>query len=180
MLLDVATELPDNEPLLQKHFFAVLYSVWRMTSRFERRQSLSSSRNGFYYGGRHITSMVSQIDLNSTRESSEPMRFTNLTQCSNLVAAALCDADSARRDDGVSVLNQREEASGVADRLEITLELQRERGDSVIPLPSVINLSIFAPDPPRPSASMSANANQHLRSVQSLAESRFRYGIMSC
>ncbi|XP_058207569.1 protein PHOTOPERIOD-INDEPENDENT EARLY FLOWERING 1 isoform X1 [Rhododendron vialii] len=180
VLLDVATELPDNEPLLQKHFFAVLYSVWRMTSRFERRQSLSSSRNGFYYGGRHVTSIVSQIDLNSTRESSEPMRFTNLTQCSNLVAAALCDADSVRRDDGVSVLNQREEASGVVDRLEITLELQRERGDSVIPLPSVINLSIFAPDPPSPSASMSANANQHLRSVQSSAESHFRTASRDC
>lgn len=175
--MDVATELPDNEPLLQKHFFAVLYSVWRMTSRLERRQSLSSSRNGFYYGGRHISSMVGQIDLNSTRESSEPMRFTNLSQCSNLVAAALCDADSVRGDGRVSVLNKREEASGVVDQLEITLELQREGGDSMIPLPSVVNLSIVAPDP-RPSASVSENANQHLKSFESMAHSRFRYGLM--
>ncbi|XP_028053256.1 protein PHOTOPERIOD-INDEPENDENT EARLY FLOWERING 1 isoform X1 [Camellia sinensis] len=178
VLLDVATELPDNESLLQKHFFALLGSFWRMTSRLDRRQSFSSSRNGFHTGGSHSTSVVSQIGLNSTRWPSEKMKFTNLSQCSKLVAAALCDANSARQD-GVLILNPREETPAVVDQLEITLELQRERGDSMIPLPSVINLSICGPDPPA-AASMPAGANQHLRSSQSMAESRFRTASGAC
>ncbi|KAA8518828.1 hypothetical protein F0562_016398 [Nyssa sinensis] len=56
MLLDVATELPDNDPLLQKHFFSLLSSVWRATSHLDRRQSVSSSWNGLYFGGRRFTS----------------------------------------------------------------------------------------------------------------------------
>lgn len=178
VLLDVATELPDNESLLQKHFFALLGSFWRMTSRLDRCQSLSSSRNGFHTGGSHSTSVVSQIGLNSTRWPSEKMKFTNLSQCSKLVAAALCDANSARQD-GVLILNPREETPAVVDQLEITLELQRERGDSMIPLPSVINLSICGPDPPA-AASIPAGANQHLRSSRSMAENRFRTASGAC
>ncbi|PSS13807.1 Protein PHOTOPERIOD-INDEPENDENT EARLY FLOWERING like [Actinidia chinensis var. chinensis] len=179
VLLDVATELPDSEALLQKHFFALLSSIWRMTSRLDRRQSLPSSRNGFYAGGRHYDSMVGQIDLNCTREPSEKMEFTNLSQCSKLVAAALCDANSVHRDDGFSALKQKEEASAVGDWLEITLELQRERDDSMIALPSVINLLISGKDT-TPSASMPADANQHLRSSQSMAENRFRTASRDC
>ncbi|GFY99811.1 SNF2 domain-containing protein [Actinidia rufa] len=179
VLLDVATELPDSEALLQKHFFALLSSIWRMTSRLDRRQSLPSSRNGFYAGGRHYDSMVGQIDLNYTREPSEKMEFTNLSQCSKLVAAALCDANSVHRDDGFSALKQKEEASAVGDWLEITLELQRERDDSVIALPSVINLLISGKDT-TPSASMPADVNQHLRSSQSMAENRFRMASRDC
>ncbi|PSR84545.1 Protein PHOTOPERIOD-INDEPENDENT EARLY FLOWERING like [Actinidia chinensis var. chinensis] len=126
-LLDVATELLDSEALLQEHFFALLSSIWRMTSHLDHRQSLSSSRNGFYAVGRHFTSMIGQIDLNYTREPSEKMKFTNLSQCSKLVAAALCDANSVRQDDGISAFKQNEEASAFVNWLEITLELQREK-----------------------------------------------------
>ncbi|XP_052172511.1 protein PHOTOPERIOD-INDEPENDENT EARLY FLOWERING 1 isoform X2 [Diospyros lotus] len=177
VLLDVATELPDNELLLQKHFFALLTSVWRMTSRIDRHQGLSSSRNGFYPVGRHFTSRVSQIG--SMREPSEKMAFTNLLQSSKLVAAALSDADSAQCDDRALILNPREEASVVADQLEITLEPQTGGSDPMIPLPLVINLSIWETDPP-PYPCMPAGAEQHLRSSQSMAENRFRNASIAC
>ncbi|XP_057484917.1 uncharacterized protein LOC130771319 [Actinidia eriantha] len=86
--------------------------------------------------------MIVQVGLNYMREPSEKMKFTNLSQCSKLVAAALCDANSGCRDDGISAFKQKEEASAFVNQLEITLELQRERNDSMIALPSVINLSV--------------------------------------
>uniref|UniRef100_A0A5B7AQU5 DNA helicase n=1 Tax=Davidia involucrata TaxID=16924 RepID=A0A5B7AQU5_DAVIN len=173
MLLDVATELPDNEPLLQKHFFALLSSVWRVTSRLDRRQSISSSWNGLYFGGRFFTSTVNQDARNSIREPSEKMNWTNLSQSSKLVAAALHDANSTRWDERVSIFNQREEVSTIPDQLEITLELQRESGDLMISLPSIINLSVCDPDPP-PSANMPSGENQHLKSSRNMAENNFR------
>ncbi|KAL6971215.1 Pharynx and intestine in excess protein 1 [Sarracenia purpurea var. burkii] len=177
VLLDVATELPDNEPLFQKHFFALISSVWRAS--LDRHQNLSSSWNGFYASGSNFLSMVSQTGRHSTREQSCKRKFPNLSQCSKLVAAALYDANSVQRDDSVSVLNEREEASAIVDRLEITLKLECERGDSMIPLPSIINLPIYGPDP-LPSESMPAGAKKILRSFLIMAENRFRTASKAC
>ncbi|KAA8546716.1 hypothetical protein F0562_003147 [Nyssa sinensis] len=172
MLLDVATELPDNEPLLQKHFFSLLSSVWRVTSCLDRRQSISSSWNGLHFGRRRVTSTVNQDARNSIRESSEKMNVTNLSQTSRLVAAALQDANSKQWGERVSIFKS-EEVSTVADHLEITLELQRERGDLMIPMPSIINLSVCGPDLP-PSANVLTEGNQHLKSSRNMAENHFR------
>ncbi|XP_059662554.1 protein PHOTOPERIOD-INDEPENDENT EARLY FLOWERING 1 isoform X2 [Cornus florida] len=179
MLLDVATELPDNEPLIQKHFSALLSSVWRATFRLDRRHTLSSSRNGLYVGGRFFTSTVNQIARNSTRQPSERMNLTNLSQSSKLVAAALYDANSTRQDDRVPIFNPREETPVVAEQLEIMLELHRERGDSMISLPSVINLSICGPHS-APSSNTSTGESHHLMSSQNMAENRFRAASRAC
>ncbi|KAK9276401.1 hypothetical protein L1049_005934 [Liquidambar formosana] len=173
MLLDIATELPDRELLLQKHFTALLSSVWRMRSR---RQSISS-RNGLNSVGRLFGSTVNQISWSAMPEP--PEKMTNLGHGSRLLAAALHEANSRRLDDRVSLSDRREEASSIPEQLEITLEFPRERVDSMIPLPSVINLSIYGLDSP-PSAHKPAGEDQLLKSSVNMAENRFRAASGAC
>ncbi|KAF8411770.1 hypothetical protein HHK36_004329 [Tetracentron sinense] len=177
-LLDVATELPDNDLLLQKHFTALLSSVWRVRSRFDRRRSLSSSPNGLYSGGKFFRSTTNHIFRKSMREPSEKMNPAISGQSSKFVAAALHDANSKvskRQDDTVF----RPDASVMAEQLEITLEFQSDKGDSTISFPSVINLSICGSDPP-PSANGSTGASLLLESSHYMAENRFRVAARAC
>lgn len=179
LLLDVATEVPDNEMLLQRHFFHLLSAVWRMSFRLDNHPtniSASSSRNGFHTRGRRFNSTISHMELTG---SSPRMRFTNLNQCANLVDSALCEADSVRASDGDQIVNQREEVSPLVDKLEITLELRGERGDSLIPMPPVINLGICAPDPPQCS-SMPVGAKDQIKTFSRMAENRFRVASTIC
>ncbi|XP_077211102.1 SNF2 domain-containing protein / helicase domain-containing protein isoform X2 [Tasmannia lanceolata] len=144
-LLDVASELPDNELLLQKHFTAILASVWRAKSRFGRRQSLSSFRNGLYSSGRSYFSATNQISGRSRREP-EKMNFAVLGQSSKLVATALNDANRKRQEPLLRPSHQ--EGLSVAEQLDITVELLDDQGEFVSPLPLLVNLSVCGSYPP--------------------------------
>jgi hypothetical protein len=178
MLLDVAAEQPDRELLLQKHFTALLSSVWKVTARVDRRLSISSPRNGLHLGGRFFTSSVSRISQNFMQGHAERIKFTNLGESSKMLAAALHDAHYRRQDEDerVSLPNQGDDPSAGTEQLEITLEFQKEMGDAVVPLPSVISLSIFGAD--TPSVSKDAGEDHHLKAFRNMAENRFRYGLM--
>ncbi|KAK2993722.1 hypothetical protein RJ640_003721 [Escallonia rubra] len=179
MLLDIASELPDHEPLVQKHFFALLFSVWRVASRHDRRDTLSSFRSLYSHNGIFV-STVNHISGNSLREQSAKLKFTNLSQSSKLVAAALYDAQNTRQDDRASVFSQREKASAdVVEVLGITLELPCERDDPINILPAVVNLSIRGPDQ-LPSENTPTRENHHFRSSQNMAENRFRTASTAC
>ncbi|KAJ4705577.1 protein PHOTOPERIOD-INDEPENDENT EARLY FLOWERING 1-like [Melia azedarach] len=179
MLLNVAAEQEDNELLLQKHFTALLSAAWRMKSLTERRQNVSSSRNGLCFGGRFFSCPVNQTSCDSMKEPGRRMKFTNLGQSSKLVLAALNDANSRQQDDGVSLSDQREDAVAViTEQLNITLEFQRELVDSMISFPPLINLSIYGSDP-QTSANKSAE-DHHLKDSQNMAENRFRDAARAC
>ncbi|KAF2314573.1 hypothetical protein GH714_027718 [Hevea brasiliensis] len=147
MLLNVAAEQPDHELLLQRHFTALLSSVWRMT-RVDRQQNLSSSRNGLYFGGKFFSSF-NQISWNSVKEPAKRMKFTTSAQSCKLLAAALHEFNSRPLDDTVSISNRIEDAPCISEQLEVTLEFEKEEGDSLIPFPPVINLMIPITDPLR-------------------------------
>jgi hypothetical protein len=174
MLLNVAAEQPDHELLLQKHFTALLSSVWRVKSRVENQQNMPSSRNAHYNSGRVFNSSVNPLPWNSLRESAKRMKFTNLGQSTKLLAAALHDASSRRPGDRVSNSNVNEEAPAVGEKLEITLEFQKEENDYLIPFPPVISLSIPG-SAPWMSVNKDRAAAHHLRASTSVAENRFRY-----
>lgn len=175
MLLDVAIELPDSELLLQKHFTALLTSVWRMKSRVDHRQSHLIFRNGQYSTGRIFSCTVNQISWNSVREQTERVKWNNFCYSSSrLVAAALHDANNKQLDDSASISNQREEGSNVPEQLEIRLEIEKDFGDPMIPLPSVINLSILGSEPPS-AVNNPVEESQLVKSSQDMAENRFRY-----
>ncbi|KAJ7976011.1 protein PHOTOPERIOD-INDEPENDENT EARLY FLOWERING 1-like [Quillaja saponaria] len=178
MLLDVAVEQPDREFLLQKHFIALLSSVQKVTSRNDCRQNLSSSCNGLYFDGRFFASL-SQLSRSSRNKPSERMRFTNLEQTSKLLAAALDDTSSRAQNDRVSHSIRDQQTAAVADMLEITLEFQREKSDSLVPFPSVINLSVHGIEP-LPSVNKASGEDNHLKGCGHIAENRFRAAARAC
>ncbi|KAJ6932168.1 hypothetical protein NC651_007780 [Populus alba x Populus x berolinensis] len=179
MLLNVAAEQPDHELLLQKHFTALLSAVWRVNSRAERQQNLSSSRNDLYNHGRVFNYSVNQLPSNSSKESSKRMKFTNWGHSSKLLADALHDASSRRPDDRVSYSNLSEVAPAIGEQLEITLEFQKEEDNSLIQFPPIISLSIPSSAPLTSVTKDRAEAH-HLRASTSIAENRFRDAARAC
>ncbi|KAL2464783.1 Protein PHOTOPERIOD-INDEPENDENT EARLY FLOWERING 1 [Forsythia ovata] len=178
MLLGLASEIPDHESLVQKHFFALLSSAWRVSSSHSHKLSTLFSQNGFYSSGQLLASTVEHLSHKSLRKPSEKMKLTNLHQCGKLVAAALKGDYSMQNADGASVVNQREEPLVVKEQLDITLELQGER-DEAMPLPSVIGLSINGPDS-SPSFKGFAGEDRHFKSSQHMVENRFRAASGTC
>lgn len=170
MLLDMATEMPDRELLIQKHFTSLLSSVWRVSSP---HQSSLSSRNSLSRGERLFGINIKQLSQNSYRKP-EKINMTNLSRCSKLLAAALTDTSRTRQDDPIAVSDRREEASSIPEQLEITLQFQGLEWDLMNPLPSVINLSLYGSDSPH-SANKPGVEDRHLRSSGNMAENRFRY-----
>lgn len=169
-MLDVALELPDREPLIQKHFFALLSSVWRSRKNDSCRRS--SSQSGF--NPLLLTSTANHFSQNSVRPPQGKLAFTNLSQCNKLVGAALSENSGAQTDNTVSISKQREEAPVPAEELDITLELQAAKDDNDISFPPLVHLKILDPDS---SPSLKTLTPEHIRlkSSQYVAESRFRY-----
>ncbi|KAL0359443.1 UNVERIFIED_CONTAM: protein PHOTOPERIOD-INDEPENDENT EARLY FLOWERING 1 [Sesamum angustifolium] len=161
VLLGIASELPDHELLLQKHFFAVLSAAWRDQSHSNHRNKALSSQNGFYSSQKLSGSKINHH--NPMGKLSGKMEFTNLLQCGKLVAAALSGDSSCQSDDRLSVFNQ-DELLVTREQLDLTLELQEECNEASS-LPPVINVSILGPDPP--SLKMNAGEDRHFKSAQS-------------
>ncbi|XP_031103378.1 protein PHOTOPERIOD-INDEPENDENT EARLY FLOWERING 1 isoform X1 [Ipomoea triloba] len=174
-LLDVALELPDREPLIQKHFFALLSSVWRSRKNDSCRRS--SSQSGF--NPLLLTSTANHFSQNSVRPPQGKLAFTNLSQCNKLVGAALSENSGAQTDNSVSISKQREEAPVPAEELDITLELQAAKDDNDISFPPLVHLKILDPDS-SPSLKTRTPEHIHLKSSPYVAESRFRETSNTC
>ncbi|XWS57208.1 hypothetical protein CRYUN_Cryun09bG0154400 [Craigia yunnanensis] len=180
MLLNFAAEQPDPELLLQKHFTALLSSVWRTTGRCrpESRQNVSSSRNGVRLGGRFLSPFLSHKPQDSAKEPAQRMKFTNLWECSKLLSAALHDGRNRQQSDTV-FFPDREDSPVIAESLEITLEIQRESGDSMIPFPPIINLSIYGSNTVT-SINKTSGEDLHLKASKLVAENRLREAARAC
>ncbi|XWS58915.1 hypothetical protein CRYUN_Cryun08bG0075400 [Craigia yunnanensis] len=178
MLLNFAAGQPDHELLLQKHFTALLSSVWRATCRPEHQKIVSSSRNGVRLGGRFLSPFFSHRPQDYAKEPAQRMKFTNLRECSKLLSAALHDASNRQRSD-IVFLSDREDSPVIAESLEITLEIQRESGDPMITFPPIINLPIYGSNPVT-SKSKTAGEDLHLKATKVVAENRFRAAATAC
>ncbi|TYI16644.1 hypothetical protein ES332_A08G269000v1 [Gossypium tomentosum] len=176
MLLNFAATQADHELLLQKHFTFLLSSVWRVTHHPEHRQNVSSARNGVRLGGRFLSPFLGHSPQRSAQEAAQRMKFTNLRECSKLLSAALHDA-SNRQWSEAGFLSDKEDSQVIEESLEITLEIQRENDDSMIPFPRVMNLSVYGPNP---ATSINKIAGEdHLKASSVLAENRFRAAAMA-
>lgn len=173
MLIDIASEQPNRELLLQKHFFALLSSVWKVSSHVDRRQNPSPTCNGLYFDHSFFNS-ISQHSQNSLKKPSERMTFTNLSQSKKLLAAALDDTRSRQENGKTFLSNKGEDMPLSADQMDITLEFQKEESDALSSFPSVINLSIHGTEP-LPSLNKQTGECDHLKGCLSAAENRFRY-----
>ncbi|QCE05371.1 E1A-binding protein [Vigna unguiculata] len=177
MLLDVASEQANRELLLQKHFFALLSSAWKVASHVDRRQNPSPTCNGLYFDQSLFTS-IGQPSQNSLKKSSERVPFANLVQSKKLVAAALDDSATGQVNDKVILPNQGEGMPMSADRLDITLEFPKEESDVLALFPSVINLSIHGTEP-TPSLSKQTGGDDFKIGLL-IAENRFREATRIC
>lgn len=176
ILLGVASEQVNRELLLQKHFFALLSSVWKVASHIERRQNPSPACNGLYFDQSFFTS-IGQPSQNSLKKSSGRMTFANLTQSKKLVAAALDDTTTRPENDKVILSNQGEDMPVSTDQLDITLEFPKEECDVLSSFPSVINLSIPGTEP---SPTLNKQTGDGLKVGFSIAENRFREATRVC
>lgn len=175
MLLGVASEQVNRELLLQKHFFALLSSAWKVASHVNRRQNPSATCNGLSFDQRFFTS-TGQQSQNSLNKPPERMAFSNLAQSKKLIAAALEDAGSSQENDKIVPSNLGEDMPVRADLLDITLEFQKEDSDSLVSFPPVINLSICGTETEAPPSLKKQTVQyDHLKVFLSAAEDRFRY-----
>ncbi|WCJ28793.1 SNF2 domain-containing protein / helicase domain-containing protein [Euphorbia peplus] len=179
MLLTVASELPDNELLLQRHFTALLSSVWRTTSRVNLQHNLLSSRPGLDFGGGRMFSYFNRISWNSVKEPAKGMNFTNSAQSSRLLAVAFNEVNSRPIDDTASTSYRMEDVPRVPERLKVTLEFKKEESDCLISLPPIIDLSIPISESQN-FVNKDLGGENHLRASISVAESRFRDSAKAC
>ncbi|PKU84185.1 DNA helicase INO80 [Dendrobium catenatum] len=129
-LLNVTSELPDNELLLQKHFVAILSSVWREKCRLMRSHTTIYSQSGYH------------LKFSGNSQIKKPgADLANLRYSKKLVMAALNDIN-ARHHEQVQELPT-QEASAVVDQLELTLDLSSAKeAYSEVMFPSSVNVAI--------------------------------------
>ncbi|GAU37535.1 hypothetical protein TSUD_21400 [Trifolium subterraneum] len=176
MLLDVASEQANRELLLQKHFFALLSSVWK-AAQVDRRQNLHATCNSLYFDQSFFSS-IGQHSQNPLNKPSERMTYAHSGQSKMLLAAALDDLKSGPENDKIVLSNQGKDMPVTEDQVDITLEFPKEESDSLSSFPSVIKLSIKGAEAP-PSLNKHTR-NDHLKSCFSAAENRFREVTKAC
>lgn len=135
MLVNVTSELPNNELLLQKHFMAVLSSVWRSKCRRDPRHVRTT-----YSSALRMFSPVKKPSGSIGNWST-----LNFRPSSNLVRTALADAQaqSTRMVIPPPMRNQEYHRN----YLELELDLLTDQHCYEEDFPSVVNVSILEPEP---------------------------------
>lgn len=129
MLVNVTSELPNNELLLQKHFMAVISSVWRSKCRRDP--------------GRFANTYSSSLDM--TGGSSENWPTVNFRPSFNLVRKALADAQAKSTRMVIPAPSRNEEYR--RNYLELELDFLTDQHAYEQDFPSVVNVSILEPEP---------------------------------
>ncbi|XP_057547488.1 protein PHOTOPERIOD-INDEPENDENT EARLY FLOWERING 1 isoform X1 [Amaranthus tricolor] len=175
VLLDAAMEQQDSELLLQRHFTALLTTVWRMNSSTDQQKGRSAPHSNLYPSIRLFGKSVNPTAQNSSTGLSK--KKFNLVQCGRLLVVALHDAESVK----TAAPSHMEEDLPDTEKLDVTVEFRKDRGesdDSTVGFPSVVSVSIPGLDP-LPPVKPPSEENQ-LRSTQQVAESRFRASSSAC
>lgn len=135
MLVNVTSELPNNELLLQKHFMAVLSSVWRSKCRCGPRRVMS-----IYSSALHMFS-----PLNKSGGSNENWSVVNFRPSFNLVRKALTDAQAQSTQMVVLPPSRNQEYR--RNYLELELDFLTDQHAYEEDFPSIVNVSILEPEP---------------------------------
>ncbi|KAG0455303.1 hypothetical protein HPP92_024595 [Vanilla planifolia] len=165
-LLNITSDIPNNELLLQKHFVAILSSVWRKKCRLERCPTILSSQSGSYINFSSYSSMrKTGVDQPKERHNKK------------LVMTALNDLD-VRQLERIKASSM-QDAPVEIDQLELTLDLSSAKTayfDNTFP--STVNVSLQVIEQQK-------SAEQHGSSFLSesscrIAEDRFRQTSEIC
>jgi hypothetical protein len=159
MLVNVTSQLPNSELLLQKHFMAVLSSVWRSKCRDSCR----------------ISTYSSALRMCSAKKTgaSESWSMTYFRPSFNLVDKALADAQvkCTRMLIPPTTRNQEQRRN----HLELELNFLADRHSCDEDFPSVVNVSILELEPEpfkQPSETVDPSLHSGLSCTQ--AENRLR------
>ncbi|KAK9748335.1 hypothetical protein RND81_02G050600 [Saponaria officinalis] len=176
VLLDAAMEQPDRELLLQRHFTALLTSVWRMISSHDQQRSRSVASNHLSTSIRLFgTSVNPNAQTPTIGQSRKSFNLGNV----KLITKALQDVENVSSDSPAS--NLMEEDPPTTQKLDVVVEFgqeESETGDLTVGFPSMVSLSISNLDPV-PDLKVPLDEN-HLRSSKQLAESRLRASSTAC
>ncbi|GAA0144325.1 hypothetical protein LIER_04807 [Lithospermum erythrorhizon] len=175
-LLDVVSTLPDNEPLLQRHFFALISTVCKASSSHGQKSMLSHLAGDLYLSGKQLSPKVNG-SYQSFMNPLKRIHFSTSPYSGKLVAAALLNEHDVELDKNLNNVNQKV-TSPVSERLDITLNVHGEHSDSATPLPSVINVTIYGADLPSPDTS--AVMNNSFKACRANAEKQFRALSEAC
>jgi E1A-binding protein p400 len=127
MLLNVISETPNNELLLQKHFMAILSSVWRSKCGHEPQRVTSTSSSATH----------KPVILN------ENWPTTSNRPTFDLVRTALADAQAHCPRLVIPTSNPEPRRKS----LELVLDFRTDQHAYEAGFPSVVNVSILEPDP---------------------------------
>ncbi|KAL6911860.1 hypothetical protein ACP4OV_000665 [Aristida adscensionis] len=163
MLVNVTSELPNNELLLQKHFMAVLSSVWRSKCRHDPRRFMNASSSTL-----HVFSPTKKPG-----GLSKSLSMTNSRPSFNLVRTALSDAQVQCRM-LIPPLTKNQEYR--QNYLELELDFLTDQHGYEEDFPSVVNVSILEPEPVKQSVEP---VEQSLISGLSFRQAENRHRIAS-
>lgn len=183
-LLNFAAEQPDREFLLQKHFTALLSSVWKVSYRNNSLQKPQKSRNGSFLSGSFLngsflSSFSSNASKSSVKEPAQRIQFSNLAQSSKILAAALGDACNVQQGNTIPLSDKSSNSIVSQEHLEIALEFPKNDDDSIISMLPVINLSIYESDP-LSFVDKADDDSGHRKALQIMAENRYREAARAC
>lgn len=134
MLVNVTSELPNKELLLQKHFMAVLSSVWRSKSRRDPRRVISSYSSALR--------MLSPVKNSSG--SSPNWSVVNFRPSFNLVRTALADAQAQSTQMVIPPPMRNQEYR--RNYVELELDFLTDKHHYEEDFPSIVNVSILEPE----------------------------------
>lgn len=135
MLVNVTSELPNNELLLQKHFMAVLSSVWRSKCWRDPRRVIST-----YSSALRMLSPVKNPAGSSVNWS-----MVNFRPSFNLVRTALADAQAQSTQIVIPPPMRNQEYC--RNHLELELDFLTDQHHYEEDFPSIVNVSILEPEP---------------------------------
>lgn len=135
MLVNVTSELPNNELLLQKHFMAVLSSVWRSKCRRDPRRVISTYSSALR--------MLSPVK--NPAGSSANWSMVNFRPSFNLVRTALADAQAQSTQIVIPPPMRNQEYC--RNHLELELDFLTDQHHYEEDFPSIVNVSILEPEP---------------------------------
>ncbi|CAL9186309.1 protein PHOTOPERIOD-INDEPENDENT EARLY FLOWERING 1-like isoform X1 [Musa acuminata AAA Group] len=171
VLLNVTSELPDNELLLQKHFLAILSSVWRANCLLESYRSRTSSKINFCSNRRFSDS------CGKSQRLTGKMNLASSRQSSKLVSTALTDVYKNHEDS--AIVSNELGSQSVVDHVNLMLDFPSDEVNYDSVFPSTISLSIHVPELPQ---AANEPPGQFLLAESScgIAENRFRLASEAC
>lgn len=173
-LLNVAIEQPDTEFHLQKHFIAILSSIWKAKYCVGHCQSTLSCRNGFY------TSNLSSYSLGKqSARLTESLDLRALRQSSKLVLAALLSDGGEKRQEEPCRVPMQLVPQLPDDQVDLTLDFLVDEGGYETAFPSSITVSMHEPES-QVQANESPQAILLDKSSCRIAEDRFRLASEAC